>query len=766
MNGGKIHSMIKRRLKQLVLTATCTLVVFASCKYSYAVKAAETDTEIEAPDDVESPHKENAVYNPNDGHYTFYFAGANGWYPAGDKMTWWEKGYKMGCDYEDPNYRGKEIYDPASDAWYWLDNVQEGAMATSKDVFQESKADDEGHIGKWVRYDANGHMVKGWDTNDKGTYYFDLTYGTMYKGTHEINGKIYVFDTITGILVSESDAVIATSPDGHKTYYVEGYDMCWEKDVNGNNMYWYEKGYRQGVDLDNPKYRGKEIYDPATGAWYWLDNVNEGKMAVSKDVYQESEAGTCGDIEGADGKTYGKWVRYDANGYMVKGWDSANGGFYYFDPIYGTMSKGTVTIDGKTCTFNRDTGKMTSCDPRNADLSKSGIEEAADGLYAVSNGERVLDYTGLWNDQAKGWYYVTNGKVDTSSSQLIELGAYSYCIVNGKLDLNYNGLLYGYTGGGCPLIKNGHIATDYNGLYYSEDYKVNWLIKDGFIWFEYNDWYMDNTQGKQIYIKGGAYSEWYTNNILDMNAAKSYPNTYVYEDDNTKIYIENVVYDNCSFWVARVFSEDPNDMGSVIANGGVAQGKQKVVDMANSVNAIFAINGSGFYNGDSSGTPWPADIPVIKNGICLRLGTNQTSNMLGIFRDGSLKPVPDWKSVDDIINNYGLKDSFAFGPALIDDNGLNNDVYGTAYKDTEKYYRCAAGMVRKGYYIFIVTDFNPNVTTGMTLATLRDLMNAYGCKYAYQLDMGGSAQMYFQGKIINKPAWNEERAIIDILYFK
>ena len=41
----------------------------------------------------------------------------------------------------------KRIYDPASDAWYWLDNIQNGAMAASKDVYQESNG------GKWVRYD-------------------------------------------------------------------------------------------------------------------------------------------------------------------------------------------------------------------------------------------------------------------------------------------------------------------------------------------------------------------------------------------------------------------------------------------------------------------------------------------------------------------------------------------------------------------------------------------------------------------------------------
>ena len=48
------------------------------------------------------------------------------------------------------------------------DALETFLLFLNKDVYQESNG------GKWVRYDANGHMIKGWDTNDDGTYYFDL----------------------------------------------------------------------------------------------------------------------------------------------------------------------------------------------------------------------------------------------------------------------------------------------------------------------------------------------------------------------------------------------------------------------------------------------------------------------------------------------------------------------------------------------------------------------------------------------------------------
>ena len=112
-----------------------------------------------------------------------------GWKTVNGKDYWYEDGVKQGTE-----GRGKEIYDPESDAWYWLDSDANGAKAVSKDVYQESDG------GKWVRYDANGKMVKGWNTNENGTYYFDLITGAMAHGTVEINGKTCHFDEATGIL--------------------------------------------------------------------------------------------------------------------------------------------------------------------------------------------------------------------------------------------------------------------------------------------------------------------------------------------------------------------------------------------------------------------------------------------------------------------------------------------------------------------------------------------------------------------------------------
>ncbi len=296
---------------------TITAMAVFTCTDKNCASAQFVDATVKQTSGVTTA---TVTFNGKD--YTAKYGEKNGWVEENGKKYWYEKGVKQGT-----TGRGKEIYDPDSDAWYWLDAVQGGAMTVNKDVYQESAAgqwaDRPDGTGKWVRYDENGHMIKGWQTTDKGTYYFDLITGAMAKGAGDIDGVPCAFDEYTGIAL-----------DG-QWLTIKGAD------------FWYEKGVRQGLDG-----RGKEIYDPASDAWYWLDAVDQGKKATSKDVYQESEAGQWADR--ADGT--GKWVRYDAQGHMIKGWSADKR--YYFDPIYGTMAKGDAVIDGRTYHFDKNTGVL------------------------------------------------------------------------------------------------------------------------------------------------------------------------------------------------------------------------------------------------------------------------------------------------------------------------------------------------------------------------------------------------------------------------
>ena len=167
------------------------------------------------------------------------------WNTVNGKSYWYENGVKQGT-YDDPHgvmgdgtIRGREIFDPASGGWYWLDSCYDGAKAVDKEVwmpyiYQNEKEWDEAtirsiayesdegmgefvmnsilsHTGKWVRYDSEGKMVKGWYTVTEdlaylyptqvgNTYYYDERTGLMAKGDIAIGGTLYHFDEITGAL--------------------------------------------------------------------------------------------------------------------------------------------------------------------------------------------------------------------------------------------------------------------------------------------------------------------------------------------------------------------------------------------------------------------------------------------------------------------------------------------------------------------------------------------------------------------------------------
>lgn len=118
-----------------------------------------------------------------------FAAPQNGWVESGGERYWYDNGVMA---------RDKQVYDPASDAWYWFD--ADGTMATDKDVFIPVSNEDRSR-GKWVRYDAEGHMVKGEDYRYGGWYYFDPVTGEMAKGFRYLDsngGKWVFYDYITG----------------------------------------------------------------------------------------------------------------------------------------------------------------------------------------------------------------------------------------------------------------------------------------------------------------------------------------------------------------------------------------------------------------------------------------------------------------------------------------------------------------------------------------------------------------------------------------
>lgn len=263
---------------------------------------------------------------------------------------WYVGGQRQGYDPNNSSFAGKEIYDPASKGWYWLDGTAQGRKTVNREVKIPYTYSGKDNTPKWVRYDASGKMVKGWYTTGQNVYYYDLTTGARKHGKVTIDQLPCWFDDSTGI----------------------GKNQVWE-----DNMYWYVGGKRQGYDPKNSSYRGTEIYDPSSRAWYWLENSAQGKKAVNKQVQIPYT------INGKDNTP--KWVRYDADGKMIKGWFNNAQGTYYYDLNTGARAAGTINWQGERVTFDTNTGTMTS-----AFTPKVFFAVIENGVKQDMNNNRIL----------------------------------------------------------------------------------------------------------------------------------------------------------------------------------------------------------------------------------------------------------------------------------------------------------------------------------------------------------------------------------------
>ena len=230
---------------------------------------------------------------------------------------------------------------------------------------------------------------------------------------NRFGSRITALVGITAMMFSVAPSLpVFAYQDGNNTYEWKDEKIT----VDGTDKYlkfWYENGVKQGVyvSVGNVWYdgseRGREIYDRSSDGWYWLDAVYSGAKASSKEVFMpyiynnealsRSDYGwvismaalsnkTAEDVERDGGEVVdlsaqvkkaieegtGKWVRYDGDGKMIKGWyrvkgdideylyPSQKGNIYYYDRQTGLMAKGTVVIDGVTYTFDETTGKLLS----------------------------------------------------------------------------------------------------------------------------------------------------------------------------------------------------------------------------------------------------------------------------------------------------------------------------------------------------------------------------------------------------------------------
>lgn len=131
-------------------------------------------------------------------------------------------------------------------------------------------------------------------------------------------------------------------------------------------------------------------------------------------------------------------------------------------------------------------------------------------------------------------------------------------------------------------------------------------------------------------------------------------------------------------------------------------------------------------------------------------------------------------SLAEIIDNpLGAWQVFSFGPALVKESSVSVGLFDEINDKTSTLgnQRCSVGIIEPYHYFMAVCDGRLKDSYGMSLFEMGTFMKEHGVKVAYNLDGGGSATIWYQGKVLNRPNTNGERdlgerEISDIIFFQ
>lgn len=220
----------------------------------------------------------------------------------------------------------------------------------------------------------------------------------------------------------------------------------------------------------------------------------------------------------------------------------------------------------------------------------------------------------------------------------------------------------------------------------------------------------------------------------------------------------------CVYYVADIYVKDVKRMKTAAAGGDFAvRGEDYVRNMAAENGALLAISGD-YFNYENEGVVSRG--LVIRNGVLYRNEYDPKRDLCVLYRDGVMKTFEVGTYTTEEIIAQDPWQTWQFGPSLLDENGQSRPY---PYKFNSQLEainpRCAIGYFSPGHYCFVVVDGRAdNYSKGVDMWDFSEIMYRLGCKVAYNLDGGQSAQMYFNGANRNKNGGG--RLISDIIFFR
>ncbi len=235
-----------------------------------------------------------------------------------------------------------------------------------------------------------------------------------------------------------------------------------------------------------------------------------------------------------------------------------------------------------------------------------------------------------------------------------------------------------------------------------------------------------------------------------------------YSSPDLSIRITKVQYGKAKtamYYLADICLTDVFQLESVLAKDRYGSGlRESVQEMGRRSGAVLAITGDTYGNQDAG--------IVIRNGVVHRQ-EKSTFDVCVLYYDGTMRTFsPEDFSLEQAIAD-GAYQAWSFGPLLLDEQGnpIPDEKLNTSKNIRRANPRAGIGYYEPGHYCFVVVDGRTDDASGLTLEQFSQLFADVGCKAAYNLDGGRSAEMYYNGSVLNDP-YKGGRSISDCIIIR
>lgn len=269
-----------------------------------------------------------------------------------------------------------------------------------------------------------------------------------------------------------------------------------------------------------------------------------------------------------------------------------------------------------------------------------------------------------------------------------------------------------------------------------------------------------------VITRAGTSGEIIVSSSSDTMISSSITPTYTewsYLDNNLSLQIETYRQYDTTIHLAHIELTDLAMLKTALADDTYGKNiTEKTSEMAERKNAIFAISGD-YYGYRDYGF-------VVRNGVLYRTANRMSGidDSLILSQDGTLLVVDEVLTTREELLAMNPLHAWSFGPTLI----KNGQIVVTADSKVPYEYisnpRTAMAQVAPGEFYFLVSEGRTEDDKGLSLLELAQLLHELGAVTAYNLDGGGTATMWFNGRILNElvhpGSSTGERNISDMIY--